>query len=483
MTATPPPRILAGDDNVATTRWRQYMRGLLKHALTCAGIAGAGLLGSAGNAWALPNFAAQTGQPCSACHIGAFGPQLTPFGRAFKLSGYTTRGGDGLGSKIPLSGMVLGSFNNTAKDFPAGSVPQHYGPNNNFALDQISLFLAGGIGEHSGGFVQGTYSDINNAFHLDQVDLRPYTTTVTLNGAELRLGTTISNAPTVTDPFNSTFAWGFPYVASALAPSPAAQPILVSGFVANSIGATGYLWYDRSLYFEAGGFESVSPYALARFGTTYGAGRTEGLAPYVRTAYEWNWNNQSAHIGGLFMQASAFPASGRVADRSNGSDQYTDLGIDGGYQWYGDGTNTWSIYGIYVNEDQQLKGSTAASNNANGTTLGSNYSLNQFRLEASYWYQNTYGFTLGWQKSWGPQNPILYSGNANSKPNSNAFLLEADWVPFGKQGAWGSPWTNLKLGVQYVAYTQFNGAAKNYDGAGRNAADNNTLYIFSWLAF
>ena len=25
---------------------------------------------------ALPSFAAQTGQPCTACHVGAFGPQL-----------------------------------------------------------------------------------------------------------------------------------------------------------------------------------------------------------------------------------------------------------------------------------------------------------------------------------------------------------------------------------------------------------------------
>jgi hypothetical protein len=36
----------------------------------------------------VPSFAARTGQPCSACHIGGFGPQLTPLRRAFKI-GYT----------------------------------------------------------------------------------------------------------------------------------------------------------------------------------------------------------------------------------------------------------------------------------------------------------------------------------------------------------------------------------------------------------
>ena len=59
---------------------------------------------------ALPAFAAQTGQPCTACHIGGFGPQLTPFGRAFKIGGYTQGGGTGWEAHMPLSGMVMGSF-------------------------------------------------------------------------------------------------------------------------------------------------------------------------------------------------------------------------------------------------------------------------------------------------------------------------------------------------------------------------------------
>ena len=42
------------------------------------------------SAFALPSFAQQTGQPCSTCHVGAFGPQLTPFDRSFKLGGYTS---------------------------------------------------------------------------------------------------------------------------------------------------------------------------------------------------------------------------------------------------------------------------------------------------------------------------------------------------------------------------------------------------------
>ena len=50
-------------------------------------------------AHAVPAFAGQTGQPCVFCHIGAFGPQLTPAGRAFKIGGYTQTGGEGLASQ------------------------------------------------------------------------------------------------------------------------------------------------------------------------------------------------------------------------------------------------------------------------------------------------------------------------------------------------------------------------------------------------
>ena len=219
-----------------------------RHLLAAMAGAMAGLLASDPPAQAIPNFAAQTGQPCTACHIGGYGPQLTPLGRAFKIGGYTQRGGEGWPSYVPLSAMVLTSFTNTGSKVPDDQITPHYGANNNFALDQISAFLGGGIGEHTGGFVQFTYSNIPNASKLDNTDLRPYTTTFDVGGNELRIGTTVNNNPTVQDPYNSTFAWGFPYVQSGLAPTPAASPVLASGFNNNSIGYTVYAWYDHSLY-------------------------------------------------------------------------------------------------------------------------------------------------------------------------------------------------------------------------------------------
>src|ERR1700688_358908 len=39
------------------------------------------------NAQAVPSYSRQTGMPCATCHYAP--PELTPFGRTFKLEGYT----------------------------------------------------------------------------------------------------------------------------------------------------------------------------------------------------------------------------------------------------------------------------------------------------------------------------------------------------------------------------------------------------------
>src|SRR5208282_4474905 len=79
---------------------------------------------------AVPLFARQTGQTCAACHNGF--PELTPYGRLFKLNGYTFGGGQ---SNIPpISAMTVASFTNTQANQPGGAAP-HYGENNNPAID------------------------------------------------------------------------------------------------------------------------------------------------------------------------------------------------------------------------------------------------------------------------------------------------------------------------------------------------------------
>src|SRR6202042_678267 len=104
-----------------------------------------------------------------------------------------------------LSLMGQGTFTNTHSPFPSDQVPQHYNTNNNFSLDQVSGFVGGHIGPYTGGLIQFTWSDVSNSSHLDNTDLRPFTTTFQVADKELRVGTTVNNAPTVQDPYNTTF--------------------------------------------------------------------------------------------------------------------------------------------------------------------------------------------------------------------------------------------------------------------------------------
>jgi hypothetical protein len=56
------------------------------------------LFGSVPSARAVPAFARQTGQRCIACHVSF--PELTPYGRYFKLTGYTIEAINRLTSNI-----------------------------------------------------------------------------------------------------------------------------------------------------------------------------------------------------------------------------------------------------------------------------------------------------------------------------------------------------------------------------------------------
>ena len=108
-------------------------------------------------AQAVPSYARQTGSECAACHIGAFGPQLTPFGQQFKIGGYTDT--DGQEGKVPLSAMVLGNYTRSAKGLP--EAPTRFSANDNAAIQETSLFLAGRFSDHVGAFVQTTYSGVD----------------------------------------------------------------------------------------------------------------------------------------------------------------------------------------------------------------------------------------------------------------------------------------------------------------------------------
>ncbi len=432
---------------------------------------------------AVPAFAVQTGQPCQACHVGGFGPQLTPVGRNFKLRGYTLRA---TSPSIPLSAMAVASYLRTDKAQGSPPAPGFH-RNDNSVVDQVSLFFAGGFGDHLGAFVQATYDGIGKAYGWDNLDLRA-TTTAQIKGLEVVLGTSLNNSPGVQDAWNTLPAWGYPYTDSALAPSPTAAPLLSGALAQTTLGATAYAWINSELFLEAGAYGSPAANTLTRLGADpTSPGDIDGLAPYGRIAVQKPIGGGTLEVGAFGLKADIHP--GR--DRSTGlTDRFTDLGVDASYQRALETGDVVSLNARYLHERQTLDATCALAAQSSGVLAGgapppgscSRSSLNDARIDASYYWRNKVGATVAVFDTWGSANPTLYPDARTFKPDSSGVILQLDGTPFGDRGQ-PARRVNLRVGVQYVAYTRFNGARTNFDGAGADASDNNSLRVFAWFAY
>ena len=418
---------------------------------------------------ALPSYARQTGEDCAACHVGGFGPQLTPHGRQFKINGYS----DGE-TKVPLSGMLVANYTHTSKD-RANPISGHDGRNDNVALQEASVFVAGRLAKGLGTFIQTTYSEIDRATALDHAEIR-YAHPIKIGGGDGVVGLDVNNNPTLSDPFNTLGAWSFPYTASDLGFEGNASTLLQGGIEHQALGATAFLSLDSGLYAEAGAYRSLKPSLLDTFGIESESGSIKGLAPYWRLAYTKDFGKSNASFGVIGMSARLNP------DRDGGpTDKYSDFGVDANYQFLGNRKNIVSVNASYIHERQTLNHAVFA-----GETGFAKHSLDTWQGDVSWYHNKHYGLTAGLFHTSGTADPDLYApeleeGSRTGKPDTNGYTLQADWTPFGGEGQ--STFSNLRLGLQYRGYTKFNGAKHNYDGEGRDASDNNTLNAFAWIAF
>ncbi len=445
----------------------------LRHALPAAIPLAAALaaLFAAPPAQAVPSYAEQTGQPCQACHVGGFGPQLTPFGREFKLGGYTLRTKP---FNVPLAAMAIGSFTHTRKD--QVPPPDHFKANDNFAFDQGSVFLAGGVGQHFGGFVQITYDGVGRAWSWDNVDLRAVTQGKVF-GKDAVFGITLNNSPTTQDVWNTTPAWGFPYTDTAVSGTPGAAALIDGGLAQNTLGVSAYSWIDRTFYLEGGAYTSPGAGTLRWLGADPAdPGDINGLAPYGRMAYQKDIGGGTLEAGAFALRAALNP--GR--DRSTGrTDHYSDVGLDLSWLKPTAKGDTFTVDLRYVHERASLRAScllAALPSDCADTTL------NEWRGSVGYSWRNKIGVTLSPFATSGSANGFRYGGR-NLSPNSNGLLAELDYSPWGDGTSPLGPRFNVHLGAQATVYGKFDGARHNYDGAGANAADNDALRLFTWVAF
>ena len=421
---------------------------------------------------AVPSFAEQTGQRCSACHVGGLGPQLTAFGRLFKLGGYTLRAGENF--TLPLAGMIVASFLHTQKDQPSPPAP-HYGVNDNFALDQASIFLAGGFGSHFGAFSQFTYDGVGRAFAWDQLDVRA-TTHEMFGGTDVLIGADLNNSPGVQDVWNTMPSWGFPFTSSKLAPAPGAAPVISGGLAQRVVGSSVFAWWNSQLYTEAGVYWTPGHRFLSALGVDINDGGAiiNGGAPYFRIAYEKDYGGQNFEIGGFGLLSRLYPG----AIKNAGSDKFTYLGVDASWQAAGKGDGFYQIDARYTHEAQNRGASSLLGNSQNTEDT-----LQELHLDFSYYWHKTVGATVSPFNIWGSKDAFLYGDNRTSAPDSTGVTFQLDYTPWGTDISPLGQRFNVRIGVQYTAYGRFNGAGKNYDGLGHNASDNNNFRLFTWIEF
>ena len=461
-------------------------------------------------AHALPTFARQTGQNCVACHTGGQYPELTPYGRLFKMTGYT------IGERtLPFSVMGVASVASVAdtnksdvarSGTPSTDAGSDFYKNNEPILGTGSLFIAGKVTDNVGAFLQITHDPYNSSGHTqaDNMDLR-YADRLVDTQSDLIWGVSLNNDPSVSDPWNTAPAW-MQYVPVASPSShqfldgATSYPGLAAG--ANIAGVSAYVYWNQTLYGEIGFYATADgAFRVFREGIDDSAiTRLRGNNPYWRFAYTRAWGPNNIMVGTTGMLATILD-NGSDGNDGNAYSQNRNLGLDAQYQYILD-PHTITAQVAYMQQTVNYSGNTMAGTptlfQADGVTpinaFNSSDTINTFRAKLAYTYRATYGGSVSYFSTMGTANTLNQTAGYSAAPspvityapnvaNVNASFTGLPDTSGATLEVFYIPIQNLRLGVQYTAYEKYNGSATNYDGNGRNASDNNTLYMYAWFAF
>ncbi len=446
-------------------------------ALASAGAFGLALF-SASPAEAVPSFARQTGQPCANCHT-AF-PELTPFGRRFKLSGYTLEGGDYKGP--PLAVMVMPGFTHTGSPQDTAPAPS-LRTNDNFGVQQLTGLIAGKIYGDLGAFIQiSTNPQVDpTRIWFDGSDVR-YVKNFKLFGKDTYFGIDVNNTPTVQDVWNTVDSWAFPELSSGFAAfgAPGTQ---IDSLAQTVAGVGAYLWWNDMLYIEENNYFGYSRGTLEAFGMQPGPNpnQPQGVNPYWRVAMEPHWGDHYLEFGTYGMFSQQVPQS----MFGSGTDKYLDIAGDMQYQYDGDKYSV-TVKAADIYESQRLDASASAL----GLASNRNNWLNVFKINASYVLDHTYSLTAGYFNVRGSADALLWgvgNGSLYNSPNSDGLIFDAAYLPFSKGAPGPDKQFNVRLGIQYIKYLQLYGGTGTFTTAAtngtQNVSGNDTLFLYAWAAF
>jgi hypothetical protein len=373
--------------------------------------------------------------------------------------------------------MAQISYTHTSAALPDSAISGALAKDGNLLFpQQVSLFYAGKIADGLGAFIQLTYDGVADSFGFDNTDIR-YAHHLSFGGSNdnshsVIVGLTLNNNPTVQDVWNTTPAWGVPYSGSSVAPSAITSAKIDSGaggFGQHVGGLGAYMWLDDHFYAEITGYTSAIRGGAHPLDSTQ-SNVVSGAAPYWRLAYEQRWDRHSLSVGTFGLNANLHPGNGTAL--AGVTNKFRDIAADVQYQFIGE-DHLATALATYIRERQTLDASVQ-----DGFAANTRNNLKTLKLTGEYYYQRRIGGVAGYFSTTGSRDALLYaaapvSGSANNGPDTTGYILEVNYLP----------WLNTKLQAQYVGYQKFNGQKTNYDGSGRNASNNNTMYLLLWLNF
>jgi hypothetical protein len=185
----------------------------------------------------------------------------------------------------------------------------------------------------------------------------------------------------------------------------------------------------------------------------------------------WQHGRRSQYlaVGTYGLSTTLDPTGVGVTGRT---DRYTDVGWDAQYERRVGG-GSFTAHATWIHERQRLDATFAS-----GGAAAPSSSLRTLRADAAFYTAGRVGATLAYFATAGARDTLRYrptrvAGSRTGRPDSGGLIGELDFLP----------WWNTRFALQYVRYSSFNGASEDYDGFGRAASDNNTLYVMVWLAF
>jgi len=443
---------------------------------------------------AIPVFARQTQQNCVACHVGGQYPELTPYGRYFKMTGFTQgmKQSTEDGIAIPVAFSVQFGVNRMSNNRADGNPAAPAGTaidarNGKLEPDQASIYTGGRIADNVGLFAQYTFAwDQGNStqgtFGADNIDLR-YADHFVSGPSDLVLGVSLNNDPGVTDVFNSSPAWAYPfqYSASGSGTAPPVQTAIESFYGGGTArGLNAYLYFDKSWYAEFGSYMATRGLANILTYTSDSGARAHngsvaliGANPYYRFAYTTDWGASNLMVGAFGMRSRVGDGNG-----DGSSTLFSDRGLDAQYQSISD-PHVVSAQLRYIHERVSDPSHLAYGN--------SSAKLDSLYAKAMYVYRAKYGTALAYWSERGSADPAY----ANASGNANFFsCADAPACTTGSPGtrAWipsvfWQPLQNVRVTLYKTYFTQFLGARHNYDGFGRKASDNDSAYLYVWMDF